>query len=757
MIVRSFAKILVQRPRTVLLIFAILTVIIGLQISNIHIESDFTKYLPEDDPTVQIWNRINDEFRIGSTIIILVEQTDRYYNHVTDVEVLKDMERVSGRINKYDNDKGEIDGVFAIKSLASLIMDAHSDAGYLKEVPDDQALITDYLQTPEIKKMKGSLYTNTYEYGAVIIQLSENADYDKILSLAKDAVDKEAQFSDMTVTGTIAMQKAIQENTRTNLMFVFPVALILVSIVLFFFHRSVKGIIIAFLPPASALVLTFGFLGAFYPELTIISIAIIALMMGLGVDYSIHLMNRLVEEKTVDDKISRVEKTLRSTGKAVLLSTITTMIGFGALMISSMPPMIAFGFGSAIGILFCFISAIILVPCLVTLLSYEKKASFPSWKKFAAFIVNNRGRVILIAVFFVIMSLMVIPKVETDVSYLRLSPKGIPEVEANYKFFEIFGGSANFNALLVETDFQGLTYYETIEAICDMEDRIREEAGVYAVSYADLMKEYIDTYNLAKDRNVILQKLHNLSELLELFDFPSIESIMLNKIAESGLIDEPYYSKTVIYVHIPVGESIRELEKIINKINKVVEDTDIPHNGYVSHLTGQDAVNVAVNKRLNNEQTRSMIIALILVLGVLILIFASSMYGFLTLIPVAFVLAWEPGFLVAANIPLSVITISIASIMIGIGIDYGIHITQRVKEGRKRGLSREEATKKAIENTGLSLVEAASTTIAGLISIYFISIPALQEFGLIVILMTALSCIAAALILPVFFCSKLVK
>jgi hypothetical protein len=636
-------------------------------------------------------------------------------------------------------------------------MDAHSNAGYPKEIPDDQNLITDYMQSTEIKEMKGSLYTNTYEYGVIIIQLSENADYDEILALAKDAVNKEAHFSDMTVTGTIAMQQAIQENTRTNLMFVFPIALVLVSIVIFFFHRSVKGIIIAFLPPAFALVLTFGFLGAVYPELTIISVAIIALMMGLGVDYSIHLMNRLVEEKTIDDRITRVEETLKSTGKAVLLSTITTMIGFGALMISSMPPMIAFGLGSAIGILFCFISAIILVPCLVTLLRYEKKTIFPSWKKFAAFIVNNRSRLVLIAVFFVVMSLIVIPKVETDVSYLKLSPKGIPEVEANYKFFDIFGGSANFNALLVETDYQGLTYYETIDAICDMEDRIREEAGVYAFSYADVMKEYIDTYNLAKDRNVILQKIHNLSELLELFDFPSIESIMLSKIAETGLIDEPYYSKTVVYIHIPYGESVQKLEKIIEDVNDVVDDTDIPHNGYVSYLTGQDAVTVAVNNRLNDEQTRSMVIALILVLGVLILIFGSSIYGFLTLIPVAFVLSWEPGFLVATGIPLSVVTVSIASIMIGIGIDYGIHITQRVREGIKIGLSREDATKKAIENTGLSLVEAACTTIAGLISIYFISIPALQEFGLIVILMTALSCIEDALIFPVFFCSKIVK
>jgi len=152
-----------------------------------------------------------------------------------------------------------------------------------------------------------------------------------------------------------------------------------------------------------------------------------------------------------------------------------------------------------------------------------------------------------------------------------------------------------------------------------------------------------------------------------------------------------------------------------------------------------------------------MVIALLLVLAALIIIFNSSLYGFLTMIPVVFVLIWEPGFLVGFSIPLSVTTISIASIMIGIGIDYGVHITHRVREGMENGLSNVDATKVAIEKTGPSLVEAALTTVAGLTSMYFVGVPAMQEFGLVVILMTSLSCVAAVLILPTFFSSRLFK
>jgi predicted RND superfamily exporter protein len=198
-------------------------------------------------------------------------------------------------------------------------------------------------------------------------------------------------------------------------------------------------------------------------------------------------------------------------------------------------------------------------------------------------------------------------------------------------------------------------------------------------------------------------------------------------------------------------------EELVNKVNTISANADIPYNGRVSILTGQDAMNVAINKKLSDEQTRSMIIAILLVLAALIIIFSSSIYGFLTMIPIAFVLMWEPGFLVALDIPLNVITISIASIMIGIGIDYGVHITHRIREEMDEGSSKRDAIQKAIERTGLSLVEAACTTIAGVASIFFIQIQALQEFAIVIILMVALSCIAAAMILPAFFDNKHIK
>ena len=753
------AKLLAHRPKAVLLIFTVITILIGLQASNIYMESDFARYLPDDDPTMKLWNKINHEFQIGFTIIILIDQTDRVYD-IRDPKVLTEMDEIYLSIHEKPLIEGKDPGIVSIRSLAALIKKENAkppiQGGNGENIiPTNINDIYEYMEKLSVKSMKGILFTDTYKITVMIIQLSDDANFDEVLTRTEKAIENRGtKYANMTITGTVAMQDAIQQENMRNMYIIFPIALILVSIVLFFFHRTFKGIIIALLPPAFAIALTFGVLGIVQPELTIISVAIIALLMGLGVDYSIHLMNRLVEESSIENKVERISKILKYTGKAVLLSTITTMIGFTSLMISSMSPMITFGFGCAIGILFCFISAIILVPCLVLILKFEKKDGVPGWKKFAKFAINNRKRIILIAAFFAVISLALLPHVKTDVAYLEMAPENVPELEAMYKYSENFGSGSNFNALLIETDPNGLLDPKVIEAIYNMEqemidaisealdmDKKKFEKSVYSI--ADEIKEVTDMIN----RSIIIDKL---------YDLVGAEKILFDMIAEEGVISEDF-SKTIVMVGIPVGSSIEKIEAVVNEINSIASKTVLPQNGHVSQLTGQDAIIVVVNNKLTDEQVRSMIVALILVLAALILIFGSSRFGFLTLIPVIFVLIWEPGFLVVLDTPLSLITISIAAIMIGVGIDYGVHITHRFREEIAKGAVKIDAIKTSIERTGSSLVEAALTTIAGMVSIYFVNAPALQEFVVIIILMTALSCIAAALILPMFYGSKFVK
>ena len=158
---RSIARILVTRPKLVLIIFTIFTVIIGSQATNIYMESDLTTFLPSSDPAVQLWNQIEDDFQIGKTIIIYVETDD-----IRDPEVLKEMDRVSSSplVDKYESDNGIHDGIYSVSSLAKFIkienakpeIPGELGGNGLYEIPHDQTTISRYMSRFSIQELKGT-------------------------------------------------------------------------------------------------------------------------------------------------------------------------------------------------------------------------------------------------------------------------------------------------------------------------------------------------------------------------------------------------------------------------------------------------------------------------------------------------------------------------------------------------------------------------------------------------------------------------
>ncbi len=369
---KPLATVLAKRPRTVLLVYTTITILIGIQASNLFMQSELAGFLPKDDPTLQLLNEISKEFKIGSTIIIILNQTNK--PDVRDYRVLQVMDDIYYSLYEKPIGDGEETGISSFRSLAVFIRNENAKPGPVdigggngkNQIPNDVNTIFTYMERTTISAMKGILYTDDFNYAVIIIQLKENADYNDILDKAKAVIDDiGTRYSYITVTGSVAVQTGIQQQNLQSLKIVLPLAALLVALVLIFFHRTFKGLLIGFLPLGYAVVLTFGSLGIIAPQMSILTIAAVALLLGLGVDYSIYLANRYAEESDIQDKVERVEKTLGRTGKAVLMCSITTIVGFGSLMTSNMPPMANFGLACTTGISFAFISAAILVPCYV--------------------------------------------------------------------------------------------------------------------------------------------------------------------------------------------------------------------------------------------------------------------------------------------------------------------------------------------------------------------------------------------------------
>jgi len=218
--------------------------------------------------------------------------------------------------------------------------------------------------------------------------------------------------------------------------------------------------------------------------------------------------------------------------------------------------------------------------------------------------------------------------------------------------------------------------------------------------------------------------------------------------------DKPgYYKKTLIYVDMPVL-SDKEAHKAVDLVN---EQTNPDENGplYYPHgddvratkLTGVAAIAVATNDMLMEQQKTSLVLSIILVLIVLCIIFKSVKLGFITTIPVLMILGFEPMVMVFLGVPLNLATVMIGSSIIGAGVDFSVHITQRMNE---RGLNK-LAIRNSVEKAGPALFEATIITLAGLCAAFFVPLPAIYNFIMVIMILLLLSAVAAILILPSIF------
>ena len=186
----------------------------------------------------------------------------------------------------------------------------------------------------------------------------------------------------MTLTGPAPLTNAVTEESFKLFWQVFPVGVVIVAAMLFLFHcdllqtgrirfvQGVKVVIISGLPTLCAVWVTLGLIGLTDYEVTMTVILVGPIVLSLGVSYGLHITNRYAESKgTPPEKMSAA---LKSTGRAVFLSAMTTIIGFISLTFAPMKPIQTVGWALAAGIVVVYVLTMVMVPNLTILLDLKK-------------------------------------------------------------------------------------------------------------------------------------------------------------------------------------------------------------------------------------------------------------------------------------------------------------------------------------------------------------------------------------------------
>jgi predicted RND superfamily exporter protein len=614
----------------------------------------------------------------------------------------------------------------------------------------------------------------------------------------EEFTDWECMKLSMALTGPAPITNAVTEESFSLFWDVFPLGVFLVAITLFLFHcdllqtgrfrlvQGIKVLIISGLPTLCSVFLTMGIIGWSNYEVTMTVIIVGPIVLALGVSYGLHITNRYAEAKGTPSE--KMEEALKSTGKAVFLSAITTIIGFISLTFTPMAPIQTVGWSLAFGIVVVYVMTMLMVPNLTILLDL-KKPSHPPPQVFVNIVsIPVKWTKITLVLFIIVMVFSAgisRENVESNLDLLEMAPQDVDAVQKMktysdefesgqpgfLKISENIGATADLTDLTADDPFYGLEAIEKLEGQCAEVDQVTAVSIVFLmkaiavsvdVSGAPIADLVPDNAGPIKD---VAELLFNNSQSGNASFWRTLDTLdaqelggqqaqnFLLYVFYNSLTDEMRelfisedYSSSLIYIDMPFMDVVGT-EIATDLVNKHAANSGLGGTTGTPELIGVASVTIEVNELIVGSQWSSLGFALLFTIITLGLVFRDILYSLLTTIPVGFTVAMQWMIMDLGGVQLSLVTVMVGSILVGVGVDFSIHIANRVREEG----GNLEAIKAACATTGMSLAEATLVTTAGMFCALTINIPAIKPFIIVIIVLIVIAAISALILLPAVY------
>jgi predicted RND superfamily exporter protein len=456
-----------------------------------------------------------------------------------------------------------------------------------------------------------------------------------------------------------------------------------------------------------------------------------------------------------------------------------------------MAPIQTVGIALSTGIVIVYILTMFMVPNLTLILDL-RKPKHPPLKAFEHLVnvpVKHNKAVIGVFVLVILISATVgQANVEENIDLLGMAPEYEPSVQKMKQYSSDFD-AGQIGMVLIHAKVTGDTNdqdtgnddpAENLKRIDQLEAKLNTVNNASAVSIVFLMKstgiaptvsgtqlyQFINNTPLPDDIKETASLLLNREvtadasfwDLLtqpDNYGLPGTtqSQIFLLDVFYASITDETReifinseFDRTLIYVDmpfIPVAETASGVEAI----NQHTDTFTSVDGGGAEHLTGVAATAIEVNELIVGSQWTSLGFAIILTLITLAVVFRDIQYSFWTTAPVIATVALQWLVMWQLDVSLSLVTVMIGSILVGVGVDFSIHISNRIRE-LGGGIN---AIKSAAIGTGMSLFEAAIVTSLGMLTAYKIPIPEIKPFITVILILLWVAAASALILLPAIF------
>lgn len=663
---------------------------------------------------------------------------------------------------------------------------------------------------------------------AIIVGMSQDfdsmedfADFKELMNHFEKVVENRPGYEDesnpaleeMTVTGLNKVLEDVSEEIYEDLLMILPWSVLFTIIIITILHRSAKVVVITGLPIVMALAVTFGSSVILNFTLTPMIVATFPILIGLGVDYALHMVNRIEEVRRkelvrlTDENERRRRKGQKlqevpdlwdldfykkcvlemtnSTGVAVLISAMTTIIGFSVLIapqIVTVAPIRSVGMTLVIGISSTLFFSIILVPTLAWMLGFNKRTNPSMWKNIGKMPVKGFLVILIIAGSITFSGVMMWSgEMDKSITGSDQTPDNIDSIESLSEYSSYFSGGQTSLFIFSAEDRPNdnntdqIRDLPVLDVIDGLENRIDDVERTNTTSIVTFLRTIpvqigwdapvIGGNYVYKDSlwNFLHEPCWTSNDPVEcnawilldasgpggreqlrkdmvnvVFDTLSDEvlSMLLNEDGTKGIV---YVTQP--YMNLDYASELRDdIDLMLN------EDTGLSGTG-ASKLTGGLPVSLDINEGIHGAQNLTTIVTMIILTIVLSFVFRSVRLGVYTMIPVAVVILWQPILMDSSDVNVNIFTAMIGTIVFGIGVDDSIHVMHRIQEEGETptGIAN------SIEETGQTIFETTITTVSGIAAGFLVTFPGLENFFMIMCLLIIFAFITSTFLLPAIF------
>lgn len=737
---KKLAGFVNRHPKIVVAFIAVLIAISFYGMTKISMDTSWKTYLQPDSKSGIIYNQYDRTY--SSSSIILIIETDEPTSPV----VLDYLNRLETTIRQQQN----IQSVSSIVDLMKLY-----NGG---KVPTTQADVDRILNN--IPQATKDLYLTTNLLTLAQVKMTTGLSEDvqiTTLDNVQSVIDASNPPPGVTVgvSGDTAFHQQMSSELGSSMGVLIGAAMVLMVIVMGILFSYVSQRFLPVLIVFLGLLTSFGIMGVCGIKLNMAVVGAFPVLIGLGIDYAIQFHARFDEESRKGPLEQAVFMTITKTGPAVLYAMLATSMGFLAMFVSPVPMVQGFGLVSIIGVMSCYLMALLGVPVIGILTNYKPKPqkgdacyavgdgacdytakaaqSSRAKKKwsYAGFltstsvkIAKNPIPILLVALVIAAVGFQIDTIIPIDTNENAFVPSDMPAKIQSDKVTRIMGSTTPAPIIIRGGDVTSLPVIQWIDRYEDYElDRHSELTGSTSIV------TYIKAYNQGEIPS-------NQAELNE----------VLSKIP-SDVKDQYLDGKSSTVIQFSTIDMEMATQNSLKEGMIADLETITPPPGTTADPTGSFDLYTNLISSLSESKDLMTVLGFILVFIFLILVY-RQIHAVSPLIPIICVVGWNAIAMYAMGIDYSPLTATLGSMTIGVAAEYTILVMERFSEEHEKTHDTMSAIQHAVERIGSAITVSGLATFFGFSALCLASFPIISNFGITTLIAVGFSLIGAIFLMP---------